>query len=87
MVNHMRHTRSHTGNRRSHHALKAGSLSLCSKCGAPKQNHTMCANCGTYKDRTVVDVQAEILKKNQKIEKRNKEAGVPQEKVADTVSK
>jgi uncharacterized Zn finger protein (UPF0148 family) len=60
---------------------------LCPKCGAPKQNHVMCANCGTYKDRTVVDVQAQVLRKNQKIEKRNKDAGVPQPKTAEAVVK
>ncbi len=75
MVNHMRHTRSHTANRRSHHALKAENLSLCSKCGAPKLNHAMCANCGFYKGRTIVDVQAALAKKEKKMKERNKAMG------------
>ncbi len=72
----MRHTRSHTANRRSHHALKAANLSMCADCGAPKMNHTMCANCGKYNTRTVVDVHAELAKKEKKMKERNKELGV-----------
>lgn len=60
MVNHMRHTRSQTGNRRSHHALKAKAFSLCKECGHPRLPHTVCINCGLYKDRKVT------LKKNSK---------------------
>jgi large subunit ribosomal protein L32 len=75
MVNRMRHTRGHTANRRSHHALKAGNLSLCPKCGAPKLNHAICMNCGYYKDRNVVDVQAALIKKEKKMKERNKVGG------------
>lgn len=81
MVNHMRHTRAHTGNRRSHHALKARTLSLCPECGAPKMNHTMCLNCGKYKSRVVVDVQAALAKKEKKMKARNQAAGNSSEKV------
>ncbi len=80
MVNRMRHTRAHTGNRRSHHALKARILSLCPECGAPKMNHTMCLNCGKYKSRVVVDVQASLVKKEKKMKERNKQAGISSEK-------
>ncbi len=66
MVNRMRSTRSHTGNRRSHHALKVGGLSTCANCGTAIQRHTMCANCGMYKGRQVVDVKAQIAKKEKK---------------------
>ncbi len=76
----MRHTRSHTANRRSHHALKARVLSLCPECGAPKLNHQMCLNCGKYKGRLVVDVQASLAKKEKKIQKRNREQGISSEK-------
>lgn len=66
MVVRMRHTRSHTGNRRSHHALTAAVSSQCPKCGAPKMSHRVCAQCGTYKDRTVVDTLAKATKKSKK---------------------
>ena len=66
MVNHMRHTRAHTANRRSHHALTNPALSACSKCGAMKTPHTVCAQCGTYKGREVVNTLAKIQKKNKK---------------------
>ncbi len=66
MVVRMRHTRSHTGNRRSHHAIKMGALSKCSQCGAPRMSHRMCAKCGTYKGKTVVDTVAKATKKSKK---------------------
>jgi len=54
----MRHTRSHTANRRSHHALKAPTLAVCSNCSAKHRPHHMCLNCGFYKGRMVVDMSA-----------------------------
>lgn len=76
----MRHTRAHTANRRSHHALKERKLSMCSECGAPKINHAMCLNCGKYKGVVVVDVQAKLLKKEKKLKDRNKAPGKTSEK-------
>ncbi len=70
----MRHTRSHTANRRSHHALKEPSLSKCSHCGSRKQNHRLCEQCGFYKDRKVIDVVKQIEKKQKKIKEKEKEA-------------
>lgn len=70
----MRHTRSHTANRRSHHALKAQQFSLCSNCGAPKTNHQMCLNCGKYGDKVVIDVQKKLMKKEKKQKEREKAA-------------
>ena len=59
----MRHTRSHTRNRRSHHALSTPRLSSCPKCSALHLRHRMCTNCGTYRGREVVDVMKRIVKR------------------------
>ncbi len=62
----MRHTRAHTANRRSHHALKRGLLSSCGKCGSPHLRHTACLNCGTYRGKEVVKVMRKVSKKTKK---------------------
>lgn len=58
MVVRMRHTRAHTANRRSHHALEATALTTCQNCGAPHKPHHMCTSCGFYKGRIVLDMTA-----------------------------
>jgi len=58
MVIRMRHTRSHTANRRSHHALKAPTLGVCKNCGANYRPHHMCLSCGYYNGRQVIDLEA-----------------------------
>lgn len=40
--------------RRSHHAISAPSYSTCSNCGATKQPHRVCLECGYYGDRQVL---------------------------------
>jgi len=59
----MRHTRAHTANRRSHHAVKAQYGSKCPDCGALKLSHTACAKCGSYKGRKVVNTAKKAEKK------------------------
>jgi len=54
----MRHTKGHTKNRRSHHALKEERMAKCVSCGALHRRHTVCMECGKYRDREVVDVEA-----------------------------
>jgi large subunit ribosomal protein L32 len=63
MVVHMRHTKGHTGNRRSHHALKSINLVKCAKCDAFKKQHIVCQNCGDYNGRVVIDKLKKIAKK------------------------
>jgi large subunit ribosomal protein L32 len=62
----MRHTRAHTGNRRSHHKLAKGGYSKCPDCGQPVMQHTVCMNCGKYKGRQVLNVHAALEKKEKK---------------------
>jgi large subunit ribosomal protein L32 len=57
MVVHMRSTRAHTGNRRSHHKVAATRLSTC-ECGASYVRHTACQACGKYRGRQVIDIVA-----------------------------
>lgn len=64
----MRHTHSHTKNRRSHHALGKSSFVACAKCGKEAAPHRVCAHCGFYKGKEVVNV----LKKMEKKEKKKK---------------
>jgi large subunit ribosomal protein L32 len=58
MVVRMRHTRAHTANRRSHHALKASNLVACPNCKALIKSHTVCDACGMYKGKQVIKVKA-----------------------------
>lgn len=63
----MRHTRAHSANRRSHHAIKAESLSTCSHCGASRRQHHMCLSCGYYNGRQVIDLVSEKAKRDARI--------------------
>ena len=63
MVNRMRATRAHRDNRRSHHAIDAARLSKCSNCTAMHLRHSMCAKCGYYRGRMVVDMKKKLDKK------------------------
>jgi len=40
--------------RRAHDALGTPPRSSCPQCGEPKLPHRVCANCGTYRGREVV---------------------------------
>lgn len=50
-----RKTRSKMRMRRAHWRVKAPSLSRCPQCREPKQQHRVCANCGYYAGRQVVE--------------------------------
>lgn len=88
MVIRMRHTRSHTGNRRSHHALKAVNLSVCSHCGAQHRPHHMCLQCGYYNGRQVMDLEALKAKRDERIQAKKERiklsSGTPAEVVTET---
>lgn len=55
MVIRMRHTRSHTGNRRSHHALKSSNISVDAETKTPHLRHRASLETGMYRGRKVVD--------------------------------
>jgi large subunit ribosomal protein L32 len=58
----MRHTRAHTANRRSHHALKAANIVACKNCGAMKTPHHICDACGFYRGKKVLEVKVKAKK-------------------------
>ncbi|MFA6158457.1 MAG: 50S ribosomal protein L32 [Candidatus Paceibacterota bacterium] len=65
MVIRMRHTRAHTGNRRSHHALKNPSITA-DKDGAVHLRHRASATTGKYKGISVINLDKKIARKEKK---------------------
>ncbi|MCW8858985.1 MAG: 50S ribosomal protein L32 [Deltaproteobacteria bacterium] len=41
--------------RRSHDAITVPGMSTCPQCQEPKIPHRVCANCGTYKGKEVIN--------------------------------
>ncbi len=66
MVIRMRHTRAHTKNRRSHHALKEPTLVVCNNCQAKRRPHHMCLECGFYNGKMIIDLKARKAKRESK---------------------
>jgi large subunit ribosomal protein L32 len=56
-----RHSHARTRLRRSHDGLTAPTISTCSKCGESKLPHRLCSSCGSYKSRTVVRLEEDVL--------------------------
>lgn len=52
-----RHSKARRDRRRSHDGLPIPNPSLCPECGEVKLPHRVCAHCGHYKDRQVVDTE------------------------------
>lgn len=73
MVVRMRSTRSHTGNRRSHHALEPVALAKC-ECGAMHRRHTACQDCGKYRGKQVIDVVARTERSQRRAARKTQEA-------------
>jgi len=65
----MRHTRSHTKNRRSHHKLEKPTLSKNEK-GVSHIRHRASAVTGTYRGKGVVDIEAAIVRKAERQKKK-----------------
>jgi len=80
MVVRMRSTRSHTGNRRSHHALKGARLSA-SKEGVVHPRHRALLDGSHYRGRSVMDTDLKRTVRKQKAAKREeRESGAQSEK-------
>lgn len=71
MVNRMRSTKGHTGNRRSHHAIAEPTLTKCA-CGAFRRRHHACSSCGMYRGNQVIDVVARTERDQRRTEKKTK---------------
>ncbi|NCN12107.1 50S ribosomal protein L32 [Candidatus Kaiserbacteria bacterium] len=84
MVVRMRHTRSHTANRRSHHALTAPTLATCLHCGAKHRPHHMCLECGHYNGRMVVDMTAKKQAREARLQVKREAIQAQQGEVATT---
>ena len=52
-----RTSKSRRNMRRSHHALKAPTVTTCSKCGKPLKPHTVCKACGYYNGKKIINVK------------------------------
>lgn len=66
----MRHTRSHTKNRRSHHALANPALSKDAS-GASHLRHRMSPTTGLYRGRKVVDLGAKAIRQASKTKEKS----------------
>ncbi|MCA9351615.1 50S ribosomal protein L32 [Patescibacteria group bacterium] len=66
MVIRMRHTRAHTGNRRSHHALRANTIVTDGETKTPHLRHRASLTTGTYRGRQVIDVAKKAIKNAKK---------------------
>lgn len=66
MVIRMRHTRSHTANRRSHHALEAINVTKDPETGATHLRHRADLKTGLYRGKKVIDVVKSVEKRQSK---------------------
>lgn len=54
-----RSSNSKKGSRRAHHMKKTINFKTCANCKSLTQSHKICASCGQYNNRAVVQVEAE----------------------------
>ncbi|NLM40066.1 MAG: 50S ribosomal protein L32 [Firmicutes bacterium] len=53
-----RNSKARTNSRRSQWKIAAAATQVCPQCREPKLPHRACPNCGTYKGREVIEVEA-----------------------------
>lgn len=61
-----RHTKSKRNKVRMHLYITPAALTLCQKCKSKVLPHTVCANCGFYKGKEVINVLGKLTKKEKK---------------------
>ena len=59
MTSRMRKTSGASKQRRSHHSLKGPRLDKCDNCGAFKERHKVCLECGFYRGKAVLNIKEE----------------------------
>lgn len=57
-----RMTSTRSGNRQSHDALKTKPFVICAHCKKAIRPHTVCANCGFYKNKKILALKDEKQK-------------------------
>lgn len=58
----MRHTRAHTANRRSHHALTGNTITVDKETGAPALRHRVSRATGKYRGKQVLNLVEKVTK-------------------------
>ncbi len=66
MVIRMRHTRAHTGNRRSHHALKGKALTTDKETNSAHLRHRVDPETGIYRGKKVLNIVKKMFKSKKK---------------------
>lgn len=62
----MRHTRAHSANRRSHHALNGATMSVDQKTGTVHLRHRASLATGSYRGKKVIDIVKKVSKRQSK---------------------
>ena len=57
-----KHSTGRRDRRRAHDAIQARNLTACSNCGSMRLPHTVCPNCGHYKNREVIEIKKDKKK-------------------------
>lgn len=70
----MKMTRAKTGSRRAHHALDGPRLTADKESGEPRLRHRVSPTTGRYRGRVVIDVAAQMEKREKKRKVREEEA-------------
>lgn len=55
-----RHSKARRDKRRANDFLKRPGTSMCSNCGEPKLPHRVCAACGQYRGKDVIEVDDKL---------------------------